>query len=352
MKKITICITGGHLTPALALIEEIQKQRIVWDMFFLGRGAPSQEERLVGALGVPFFVLSTGKFQRSISPLLTFASLLRVPIGFFQAFKYLLRYHPAIVVSFGGYIALPVVLAAWILRVPVITHEQTQILGLANSIIARIARRVFLGADIGVPIRLALFHPPTRPSFMIDESLPLIYITGGSAGAVTLNALIFPNIEALTRKYLIIHQVGLSSLAAAMRLKNRLPKEILSRYIVLSYIDILDVAWIYQHAILLIGRAGANTAAEVAALGLPALFVPLPWAAGNEQSLNAVRLEQLGMAMVLDQHGLTPASFMTTLERMMRNIDLYRSVAGNVARQYPRDAAGKIVQEMAKIIDR
>lgn len=348
MKEPIICITGGHLTPALAVIEEIQRQSLPWKIFFIGRShafedgrSPAQEERLVQAFGVPFHALTTGRRGHS---------MVKVPIGFFQALGYLLRYHPAIVLSFGGYIALPVVVAAWMVRIPVITHEQTEGLGLANKIIARFARRVLLAREVGVPMRLSLFHPQAHPSFPIDTTLPLLYITGGSTGAASLNSFIYPNIEMLTRRYCVVHQVGIPSVAEALQVKETLVETMRPRYIVVSYLDIGDLSWVYHHALLLIGRSGANTVFEVAALGLPALFIPLPWAAGNEQYLNAARLEKLGTAVVLDQHTLAPASFMTHVEKMAGDSKIYRSAAGKVARKYPRSAAGTIVSEVARFI--
>ena len=349
MNKYTLCVTGGHLTPALAVIEEIQTHHPAWDMFFIGRsqafeggGSPAQEERLIRALSIPFHPLFTGR-QGS--------SLWKFPIGLFQSFFHLASNRPTVVLSFGGYIALPVAIAAWMLRIPIITHEQTDELGLANRIIARFARRVLLAREIGVPIRSTLFHPPVEPSFPIDATLPLIYITGGSTGATSLNSFVYPNIEKLTRKYCVIHQVGACSNAEALRMKDALPKDLHSRYIVVPYLDTPDVAWMYHHAKLIIGRAGANTVAEVAALGLPALFVPLPWAAGDEQSLNAARLEKIGSAVVLDQRNLTPASFMMHAEKMLRNIHRHQSAALKEAKQVSRSAGSIIVSEIADIID-
>ncbi len=349
MKKYTLCVTGGHLTPALAVIEEIQTHHPAWNIFFIGRsqafeagGSPAQEERLIRALGIPFHPLFTGR-QGS--------SLWKFSIGLFQSFFLLASNRPTAVLSFGGYIALPVAIAAWILRIPIITHEQTDELGLANRIIARFARRVFFAREIGVPIRNALFHPPAEPSFPIDVTLPLIYITGGSTGAMSLNSFVYPNIEKLTRTYCVIHQVGVFSKAEALRMKDMLPKALHSRYVVVSYLDTPDVAWTYHHAKLIIGRAGANTVAEVAALGLPALFVPLPWAAGNEQSLNAARLEKLGSAVVLNQRAITPVSFMMHAEKMLRNIHRYQSAALKEARQISRSAGSIIVSEIFDTID-
>lgn len=356
MKQPIICITGGHLTPAIAIIEEIKRQRLPWEMIFIGRrhafeggGSPAHEERLVGALGVQFHALITGRLQRSWSTL-TFLSLLKVPIGFVQAVVLLLRYRPTVVVSFGGYIALPVVITAWMVGIPVFTHEQTEDLGLANTIIARFARRVLVACESGVPIRRALFEPPPQPSFLVDTKHSIIYMTGGSTGARTLNALVFPLVAKLLQTYTVIHQVGASDVSKAQWIKDSLSQNEQSRYVVADYFDPPDVAWIYRHASLLIGRAGANTVAEAAAIGIPALFMPLPWAAGDEQVKNARRLAGKGMAVVLEQKNLTGEDFFNHIRDMMRTIHQYKKAAKAVAKNYPRDGAYTVVKEIERIV--
>lgn len=350
MKQPIICITGGHLTPAIAVMEEIKRRKPLWKLIFIGRSqafeggeSPAHEERLVKALGVPFYALMTGRQG---------PSMWKFPFGLFQSFFLLASYRPTAVLSFGGYIALPVAIGAWILRIPIITHEQTEDLGLANRIIARFARRVFLARESGVPLRSSLFHPPLHPSFPIDTQLPLIYITGGSTGAVSLNTFVYPNVEVLTRRYCVVHQVGTLSMAEALRAKEALPKARRSRYIVVSYLDTADISWMYHHALLLIGRSGANTTAEVAALGLPALFIPLPWAAGNEQYLNAARLEKSRACLVVNQRTLTSASFLTHIVLMLQHINSYRQAARRVAKEYPQSGASFIVDEIARFVHR
>lgn len=356
MKQPMVCITGGHLTPGLAVIEEIQRRNLSWKLVFIGRshafeggGSPTYEERLVKSLGAVFYALVTGRFQRSWSPF-TFFSLLKVPIGVIQAFLFLLRYRPTVVLSFGGYIALPVVIAAWVLKIPVITHEQTEDLGLANRIIARFARRVLLAQESGVPLRHTLFDPPAQSSFAVDTKHPLLYITGGSTGAQSLNALVFAIIAELVKTYTVIHQVGVSDVSKARLVKESLSQDLRSRYMVAEYFDHLDLAWIYLHASLLIGRAGANTTAEAAALGVPAVFIPLPWAAGNEQTRNAQKLASHGMAVVLEQDNLTGEALLHHINDMMCTIGQYKKAAEAVAKQYPRNGAANVIKEIERII--
>lgn len=333
MKQITLCITGGHLTPALAVIEEIRRQNINWNILFIGRshafeggGSPTQEERLIKAYAIPFHALFTGRQG---------FSLWKFPIGFFQSFFLLASYRPAAVLSFGGYIALPVAIAAWMQRIPIVTHEQTGGLGLANSVISRFARRVMFSTTSGVPLRRALFHPPEKPSFPINGKFPILYVTGGSTGASSLNALVYPLIAELTKTYTVIHQVGSGD-------KSKAPVAV-GRYVVAQYFDTQDVAWIYAHAALVIGRAGANTTAEAAALGVPVLFIPLPWSAGREQMNNARGLEREGMAVVVKQEELSSGSLMSEIKKIMEHIGEYKKSAEKVAKVYPRDGAEKVV---------
>lgn len=358
MKQPLIAITGGHLTPALAVIEVIQRMHPGWQMVFIGRrkafegtAMRSEEERLVRALGIPFHGLTTGRFQRSWSPF-TLLSLLKIPFGIATAFFWLMRHRPSLILSFGGYIALPVVLAGKLLNVPTITHEQTTDLGLSNRIIARMARRVLLARDVGVPLRHALFSPLEKyhSALLPDTEFPLLYITGGSTGAQSLNALIYPLLPALSKSFQIIHQVGALDLENARRVRNGISSEYRSHYNPVGYIDVGQLSWIYHHAALLIGRSGANTTAEVAALGVPSLFIPLPWAAGDEQKNNALSLVDKGMAVMLDQKTLTRETLAAQINRMMKSLPLYKKKAVDVAKHYPRDAAERVVKAIEEHI--
>lgn len=340
MKKPIICITGGHLTPALAVIEEIRKYHPDWKMVFFGRRSAfengtgeTQEERLVNSLGIPFFALTTGKQGISIW---------KVPGGLIQALFMLLKTRPSLVLSFGGYIAFPVVIAAWMLKIPVVTHEQTQDLGLANRLTSPLAHAVILSNDTGVPIRQSLMRPPAKPSFTVDLSRPIIYITGGSTGATTLNALVFPIVEKLIPSFTIIHQTGISD--------RRKAPAISSRYIVSGYFDTPDLAWIYHHTSLLVGRAGANTVAEVSALGIPAIFIPLPWSARGEQEKNAQKAKNEGFALVLDQKDLTADGLLFCIRKTMISIAGYRKRAKDAKENYPRTGASVVLAQLERII--
>lgn len=354
MKQTLICITGGHITPALAVIEELQRTHADWALMVIGRrhifegeSAVSQEEQLVRALGVSFYALTTGRLQRAWTGA-SVLSLAKIPVGFVTALFTLMRTRPSVILSFGGYIALPVALAGAILHIPVVTHEQTAGLGFANSLIARLAQRVLLARETGVPLRRRLLDSarPRKPSYMGVSSLPIIYITGGSTGALTLNSLIYPLLPILCQSYVIIHQAGERNKDISLNARHSLPPEIRKNYIVTGYTDVDALSWIYRHALLVIGRSGANTVAEVSALGVPALCIPLPWSAGGEQKKNAQLLADAGMAVVLDQQTISQNMLLTQITAMIHDIKRFQHAAAIVSARYPRDGAANVVKEV------
>lgn len=360
MRK-TIFIAGGHLTPALAVIEEIQRRNIPWDIVFVGRKlalegekAPSVEYQEIHRMGIPFLPLTTGRLTRTLTPL-SFWSWFKIPVGFVQAFYYVLFKRPALIVSFGGYVALPVAVAAACLGIPVVTHEQTAVMGLANRIIGHFSRKIFLSFPkksstkhilTGLPIRSALFHPPQRPSFSVSPVLPLLYITGGSTGAVSLNERVFPIMGRLVSEWVVIHQTGQRSLPSAASVRDNLPADRKGRYLVAPYFSVSDVAWIYHHAAMVISRAGANTVGELAALGKVAMLIPLPWSGGNEQMNNAKFLEVAGSAMVISQNQATPERVLQRSALAMKRKPQMLAAAQKLKRRMVRNGAKRMVDEL------
>lgn len=337
-KKIFIC--GGHATPAIALIDELAKDSSL-EIVFVGRRSAAEHGLIIGK-GIRFLPLVAGK--RSWS------TVFQIPVGFIQACIYCVREKPNLIVSFGGYVALPVAIAGWILQIPVITHEQTLKLGLANKIIAHIAKRTCVthtetlrqfpsGIVTGLPLRTELFHPPKKPAYDIDEAnFPLIYITGGSQGALSLNEKILPAIHELTKSYTVIHQTG------PISYKNA------TRYIVERYISISKLSWILAHAMIVIGRSGANTTMELAALGKVAVLVPLPWSAENEQFLHATWLAHFGGAQVIAQDALTPEVLIRTIKKIREQFEQYHRRAENLSLQIPRDGAKRLAKEVYDLL--
>ncbi len=335
----TLFVTGGHPTPALAFLEELEKRKPDWRVYWVGRKyamegsrVHSSEYRLVQDTRAKFLPLTTGRLQRTFT-LHTIPSLFKLPVGFIQSLYYIAKYRPQRILVFGGYIAVPVAVAGFLTGIPVIIHEQVVKPGLANRFLALLAHRICVsfpestahvpkGKTVvtGLPLRRGLFHPPASPSFPVPKSAgPILYITGGSTGAQSLNDVLFPLIRPLTEQYTIIHQTGEPSFEKASRMKESLGKY-RTRYIPVPYLDLPDLAWTYAHASVVIGRSGANTVAETAAWGKPALFIPLPWSAGSEQEANArAYAASSGKAVVLDQYEITAETVIGLLGDLIKH---------------------------------
>lgn len=232
------------MTPAIALIDELVKDASL-EIVFVGRKY-AVEYTLITKKGIRFLPIDAGK--RTVS------TLMKVPIGFFEALTYCIHEKPRLIVSFGGYVALPVAIAAWISGIPVITHEQTLVPGLTNRIIAVIAKRILVAFKetlhrfpknkteyIGLPMRADLFSAVKKTPYRIDEkNYPLIYITGGSQGAKSLNEKMLSAIKDLTKSYTVIHQTGPGAVDG------------FTRYTPEQYIPVTELSWILQHAMIVI----------------------------------------------------------------------------------------------------
>lgn len=364
-----IFVTGGHVTTAIAVVEQLSLERPDIAIVFIGRKYAlegtrhtSEEYRLVTDRAIRFLPLTTGRLQRVLTRW-TLLSLLKLPGGFFQAFYYCWRENPALIVSFGGYIALPVVVAGWVLGIPSITHEQTKIPGMTNKIIAHIARRVCVSFEdtmsvfpkhktihTGLPIRKGIFRKPKSSSFPIDRTVPIVYITGGSTGAVSLNELVFPVVTTLIRQFTVVHQTGPLSYEKAQILAAKLSGRGVLRYIPRPYIDETDQAFLLHRATLVIGRSGANTVGEVHACGAVGLFVPLPWSSNNEQLHNAMYLANLGAAVVLEQQTLSPRQLLESITWFTKNIEPYQRQARLASQMVIRDGAKRVVREIVNLL--
>lgn len=356
-----IAIVGGHLTPALAVIEELLKDS---EILYIGRkhalegdSAVSLEYEEITKKGIPFAVLRTGRLQRSITRH-TFSSLSKIPVGFVQAFIILKKFNPEVVVGFGGYVSLPVMIAAKILRIPIIIHEQTLEAGVANRLISKFATKVCISFEssdkffpekktilTGNPIRKSILRPAKK--FNIEGREKIIYITGGSLGSHFINILVSKSLPKLLDKYILIHQIGgareFSDFEKLSILKEGLNNNKRNKYIISNFFSPEDIGPILKTSTLVVGRAGINTVTELIILKKPSLLIPLPVSQKNEQMKNAAFFKKLGLGEIGDQKNLTSDIFLNQINHMIKNIENYK-VKGDFP--FPTNAAKKIAEQI------
>ncbi len=337
-----ILLTGTHFTPAQAVIEELKKIPDA-EIVYVGRSntregdnSPSAESQVLPKMGIKFIPIITGRLQRSFT-LYTIPSLLKIPVGFLQSFYILLTEKPDVVLSFGGYVGVPISIVSWLLSIPVIIHEQTLMPGLANKISAAFADKIALTLEenslsvyqktvlTGNPIRKDLVENGAKASpeyeKMIAEAkrskLPIIYITGGNQGSHAINTAVKEILPKLTEIALVIHQCGDSRFHDWEDLgKIRAALSYPERYNAAKWIDGGDLGLIFRQADLIVSRAGMNTLLEAAYFGKSTLTIPLP--VHKEQSANARYFAKLAGAGILWQKDLNGENLLGEIKRMLK----------------------------------
>ena len=334
--------TAGHTSPLIATADALRRLDGSVEITCLGtpRGL---ETRVVPEAGYALELIPPVPLPRRPS-----AELLRVPGRLRGAVRSVLdvmdRVRPDVVVGYGGYVSMPAYLAARRRRVPLVVHEQNALPGLANRAGARIADRVavsFPGTPlpraeyVGLPIRRlvstldrAAMREEAREFFALDPDRPTLLVTGGSQGARRINESVSAAAEALAAAGVqVLHVVGPNGSAT--------PGPTAVPYVVEPFVARMDLA--YAAADLVVCRAGASSVTEAAAVGLPAVFVPLPIGNG-EQRMNAQPVVEAGGALLVDDAALTPEWVRATVPGLATDADRLARMGAAAAALVPRDA--------------
>ncbi len=366
--------TGGHTYPALTTIRALRARFAETGTHaqFLWVGvANGLEARICRREHIPFRAITTGKLRRSPTPrelAKNVADAFRIPLGVLQAFGIVLRTRPDVVLSTGGYVCVPIGVAAWTLRRPLVMHEQTATVGLANRILARLATRVLLSHESSIGHlpgrarrRAVVTGNPIRPEVLAGDPLrglaaygkdaqpPLVLVTGGATGAVQVNDLVAGILPDVLPHCHLLHQSGEYGLAKARDAAAGLPAPLASRYRVVDYIhdELPDVL---AAADVVIGRSGASTVAELTGLGKACILIPLVPTGGDEQRGTARHLAGAGAARMLTGPDATPERLRDELLALLKDPDERKRLADR-AREHGRpDAGDRVAQELISTI--
>lgn len=320
--------TAGHVTPNIALMPALQKEG--YEISYIG-SYDGIEKRLIEEQNIPYYGISSGKLRRYFD-VKNFSDPFKVLKGYGQSIKLLKRIKPDVVFSKGGFVSVPVVLAARHCHIPAIIHESDITPGLANRIAIPKATKVccnfpetlkYLPADkavlTGSPIRSNLFTGDKERAFALckfeDHSKSTLLVVGGSSGSKVINTAIRNLLPELIKTYNIIHLCG----------KGNVDNELLDTigYTQFEYAD-EELSDMFALADLVISRAGANAICELLALHKPNILIPLSAAASRgDQILNANSFRSQGFSYVLEEEELTNTTLLEAIEHVCRKRDDY-----------------------------
>lgn len=342
--------TGGHIFPGLAIAEVLQRRG--WNVHWMGAPSPSMESKLVPTKGFVFEAVKFGGLRgKGISTMLLLPW--RLLQAFIQSWRVIRRLRPDVLLGLGGYISFPGGLMGVLCGKPLLVHEQNSVAGMANTYLAKIARRVFTSFPCALP-NADWVGNPLRETFITQEAPterfahrqgPLrVVVMGGSLGAQALNTVVPQAIALLpiNKRPIIVHQGGeknTESLKTAYTLAG-VEAELVG--------FISEPAELMAKADLVICRAGASTISEIAAIGVASVLVPFPYAVDDHQTLNAKFLSEQGGAWLMPQSTLTPELLAQQLQDLTREELLNAACNAYSLRQ--TQAAEKIADACQKVM--
>ncbi|TBR44733.1 undecaprenyldiphospho-muramoylpentapeptide beta-N-acetylglucosaminyltransferase [Marinomonas agarivorans] len=352
-KRIVIMAggTGGHIYPALACAEEFKKQH--YEILWLG-SKKSMEETLVPSYQLPLETISIqGVRGKGIKGLLL--APLRILHAVWQAVGILRRFNPDVVLGMGGFVTGPGGIAAKLLGIPLVIHEQNAIAGTTNKLLAKVANTSLqafnnvlpAGKTVGNPVRASILQYQKQLSKRQHGEPLKLLIVGGSLGAQYINQLIPVFLDNWNEETVldVWHQTGKKNIDEVLTAYKEL--NVTAR--VDAYIDDMNQA--YEWADLVICRAGAMTVSELAIVGLPSILVPFPYAIDDHQTHNAMHLVNVGAAKIQQQTELTEASLAKIITHLLEN-DKTLMKMGAAAKEvaYPL-ATNTVVDECERLIN-
>ncbi len=314
-KKKRIVLTGGgsggHAIPLISIWQEIKND---YDFLYIGEKG-GKEQEIVKRVGLDYRGVWAGKWRRYFS-WQNYLDLGRVPVGIWQSYWILREWKPDLVLAKGGYVSVPVVLAAVLLKIKIISHESDAIMGLANRIIARYADKIAVAYPVGryghkytkkmvwvgMPVREWSYkindEKKLRKYFGIKNDLPILFVTGGSQGALHVNKYVMKHLEGLLEFCNVIHTTGRTDFRRVKEWRETLPKN-KERYLIYDF-----MFEEYERAMVLadlIVSRGGSTLAEISSLAKPSILIPLPTAAGNHQYYNVKGFEDVGASVMVEE---------------------------------------------------
>ncbi|WP_100407588.1 undecaprenyldiphospho-muramoylpentapeptide beta-N-acetylglucosaminyltransferase [Bacillus solitudinis] len=341
--------SAGHVTPNIAIINELSKD---WDIFYMG-SKKGIEKELIQKLSIPYYGINSGKLRRYID-IENLWDMLRVIKGCFEARRILKKLKPNLVFSKGGFVSVPVILAAKSLKIPIYIHESDMTPGLANKISQRFSTKIFTSFEetskffpnhktkvIGSPIRSEILNGSEeigRKFLDFDKHSPILTIMGGSLGAKKINEVVRKSLKQLTAKYQVVHLCG----------KNNFDDELSGypRYKQFEYVHD-ELSDILAATDLVITRGGSNAIFEFLSLKIPMIIIPLGLnQSRGDQILNAKAFQEKGYSLTLEEEKLNSDTLLEHLNTVYKNRNEFEQ---NMKESQKMEALQTLVTEINKV---
>lgn len=359
--------TGGHFYPLIAVAEEINKivddEKIAHVQLYYFSDAPYDREALFENR-IHFVEIPAGKLRVYFS-LKNFSDMFKMAYGCLVGFIQLFKVFPDVIFAKGAYASFPTLLAARILRIPVIIHESDSAPGRVTKWAGKFAKFIALSysesaeyfpadrvAHVGQPVRPELEHPIIDGAYeflQLEPHTPTVFVFGGSLGAQIINEAILQALPELVQNYQIIHQTGKLNFddmkaRAEIELGDNPLK---SRYKPFPYLNPLAIRMSAGVANVIITRAGSSLF-EIASWGVPAIVIPITKTNNDHQKKNAYNYARSGAGIVIEEKNLTPHIIINEIHRIVADLNLHNRMSAAAKAFYQPDAPKKIAQ---KVID-
>lgn len=347
--KLKIILTGGgtagSIMPLLAIYEGFQTINIPAEFTFIGT-PQGVEQKLIKPHNINYQSIPAGKLRRYWS-LSNLTDTFKLTKGFFEARKILKSDKPNVVVSAGGYVAVPVIWAAWSLKIPALIHQQDLVKGLANKLTQKMAIKITVTFEKSLldfpPNKTILTGNPVRPEiftgnkkraydiFHLKKNVPALLILGGGTGALKINQVIDKILINLVRFCQIIHLTGEGKSITDFEHENYHPYELLTD----------NMKHALAAADLVISRAGMNALTEFSALGKPAIIIPI---FKSHQEKNAAYFEKRNAVLVIRENILHHELLLTTIQSLILNPGKLKELSENIKKMYRSEALDRIIK--------
>lgn len=349
--------SGGHFYPLIAIAEALRDQDAVRgtaiDLYYMGPSVFNQSD--LDKNNIKFVYCPAGK-QREYRSIQNYIDIFKIFYGTWVAFWKLFYIYPDVVMSKGGYTSVPIILAATLLRIPIVIHESDAVPGKANKFAARFAKYIGVAhadvvsffpkekvALVGMPIRKTFFNKIENPYQVVGvpSDRPIILVTGGSLGAKRVNDFILRSLGVLLENFTVIHQTGDSHVAEVTEAASTLitNQNLLSHYFVLGHLTQEQFSAAQQASTLVITRGGSTTLFELALLGKPAIVIPIPEDISRDQRANSYAYARSGGATVIEEKNLSDDILIAEIRRILGDSEIYSTMSQSAKSFTTADAA-------------